>query len=135
MCYTFKCKELISVFLKFIENSQTKIGWDCSCVKFLNRVIKVFVYLLCLLHGGAPWVQNLPTSGHESRLCCRKIAVTELLFLERFEQTQLLPCSVTQIEVLSVEENVLQHAGVYYCFFDLLWFHSGKKKLLNSVLD
>lgn len=64
-------------------------------------------------------MQNLPTPGHESRLCCRKIAVMELLFLERFEQTQLLPGSVTQIQALSVEENVLQHAG-YYCSFDLL---------------
>lgn len=71
---------------------------------FWTVVWGVFGYLLCLLHGGTPWVQNLPTSGHKSRLHCRKIAVTELLFLERFEQTQLLPRSVTQTEVLSVEQ-------------------------------
>lgn len=81
-------------------------------------------------------MQNLPTSGHESRLHCRKIAVTELLLLERFEQTQLLPCSVTQIEVLSVEESILQHEGFYYCFFDYCDFLLKKKNLLlNSVLD
>lgn len=69
-------------------------------------------------------MQNLTTSGHESRLHFRKIAVIGLLFLERFEQTQLLPCSVTQREVLSVEESVLQHAGfltvsLIYCDFSL----------------
>lgn len=84
----------------------------------------MFVTLLCLLHGGAPWVQNLPTSRHESRLHCRKIAVAELLFLERFEQSQLLPCSITQTQVLSVGESVLQHAGfiavsLIYCDFVL----------------
>lgn len=120
LCYTFKHKELISVFGKLIKSSQTQIGWDYSCVKFLNCGIKMFVTLLCLLHEGAPWVQNLPTSRHESRLHCRKIAVTELLFLERFEQTQLLPCSITKTEVLSVGESVLQYAGFYCCFFDLL---------------
>lgn len=73
--YTFKLRELISVFLKLIESRQTKIGWDYSCV--WTVVQQMFVYLLYLLHGGAAWVQNLPTSGHKSMLHCRKIAVTE----------------------------------------------------------
>lgn len=125
------------MFLQLIESSQTKIGLDYSCVKFLNcGIINVCVPPVPPSWGGAPWVQNLPTSGHESRLHCRKFAVTELLFLERFEETQLLPCSVTQIEVLSIEENVLQHAGfltvsLIYCDFIL----KKKKMLLNSVLD
>lgn len=73
--YTFKLKELISVFLKLIESRQTKIGWDYLCVKFLNCGITN----VCVppSWGGAPWVQNLPTSGHKSILHCRKTAVTE----------------------------------------------------------
>lgn len=89
------------MFLKLIESRKTKFGWDYSCVKFLNCGMRCF------------WVPPVPPSwrdalgakpANESRLHCRKIAVTELLFLERFEQTQLLPRSVTQTEVLSVEQ-------------------------------
>lgn len=123
--YTFKLKELISVFLKLIESRKTKIGWDYSCVKFLNCGITN----VCVppswrgTLGAKP--ANIWTRVHVAlqENCCDR----ELLLLERFEQTQLLPCSVTQIEVLSVEESVLQHASFYYCFFDLLWLHSEKK--------
>lgn len=88
MCYTFKHQELISVF----ESWSTVLKLKLAGITSVSS--SELWYKKCLWPSCASSMEGHP--GCKTCQNCRKIAVTELLFLGRFEQTQLLPCSITQ---------------------------------------
>lgn len=121
------------MFLKLIESRQTKIGWDYLCVKFLNCGITN----VCVppswggTLGAKPaniWAQ-IHFALQEN--CCDR----ELLFLERFEQTNsslavLHKLGFCLLKRVFFNMQVFITVSLIYCDFVLK-----KKLLLNSVLD